>query len=242
MNLVAVLQKEGKRLSVAARAAGLDAPVQHCPGWTVGRLLGHTGKVLQRSNLCVAEGLLLPPDAERFTSLPRDEALFDAFDDILDQICETLATCDPEGPSWNFTGENRSNTFWQRHMSHEIEIHRWDAQNAAGVSIDAFAAESAVDGIDELLTVLMPMRSSELNPGLSASFHLHCTDASGEWLTTFVNGHPTTIREHAKGDIAVRGPASPLYAWAWNRAPITTEGLNTAGDASLLEAWASVVP
>ena len=139
MNHVAVLQKEGKRLSVAARAAGLDAPVQHCPGWTVGRLLGHTGKVLQRSNLCVAEGLLLPPDAERFTSLPRDEALFDAFEDILDQICETLATCDPEGPSWNFTGDNRSNTFWQRRMSHEIEIHRWDAQNAAGVSIPSHA-------------------------------------------------------------------------------------------------------
>jgi hypothetical protein len=71
---------------------------------------------------------------------------------------------------------------------------------------------------------------------------LHCTDTAGEWLTTFVDGHPTTIREHAKGDIAVRGPASPLYAWAWNRVPITADGLNTAGDTSLLDAWASVVP
>jgi uncharacterized protein (TIGR03083 family) len=242
MNHVTLLRTEGERLSAAARAGGLDAPVEHCPGWSMGRLLGHTGKVLQRTNLCVSEGLLSPPDADRFTSLPRDEALFDAFDAILAELCETLATCDPEGPSWNFTGDNQTNAFWQRRMSHEIEIHRWDAQNAAGVSIDAFADDSAVDGIDELLTVLMPMRSQELNPSLSASFHLHCTDASGEWLTTFEKGRPTTIREHAKGDLAVRGPASALYAWAWNRVPIGTGGLDTAGDTALLTEWASVVP
>jgi uncharacterized protein (TIGR03083 family) len=242
MNHVAVLQREGKRLSVAARAAGLDAPVQHCPGWTVGRLLGHTGKVLQRTNLCVAEGMMAPPAEDAFVSLPRDEAIFDAFDEILSIICDTLGSCDPDGPSWNFSGENFTNSFWQRRMAHEVEIHRWDAQNAAGSTIDAFDDASAVDGIDELLTVLMPILSSVKNPTLSSSFHLHCTDVAGEWLTTFVDGHPTTIREHAKGDIAVRGPASSLYAWAWNRAPITTDGLNTAGDVSLLDAWTSVVP
>ena len=242
MDHIAVLRTEGQRLSSAARTAGLDATIEHCPGWTVSRLLGHTGKVLQRTNLCVADGLLQPPDADRFTSLPRDEAIFDAFDEILAQICETLATCDPAGPSWNFTGENQTNGFWQRRMAHEIEIHRWDAQNAGAVVIDAFDDASAVDGIDELLTVLMPMRSAELNPGLSASFHLHCTDAAGEWLTTFKQGVPATIREHAKGDVAVRGPASPLYAWAWNRVPIETDGLDTAGDAALLSEWATVVP
>ncbi|MEY3512861.1 MAG: hypothetical protein RL486_1526, partial [Actinomycetota bacterium] len=51
MNHVETLRIEGTRLSAAARAAGLEAPVEHCPGWTVGRLLGHTGKVLQRTNL-----------------------------------------------------------------------------------------------------------------------------------------------------------------------------------------------
>lgn len=117
-----------------------------------------------------------------------------------------------------------------------------DTQNAAGIAIDPFDDESAVDGIDELLTVLMPVLSAVKNPELSSSFHLHCTDAPGEWLTTFVNGEPTTVREHAKGDLAVRGPASPLYAWAWNRIPVTSDGLNTAGDDALVAAWASVVP
>lgn len=242
MNHVDILRTEGERLSQAARQAGLEAPVEHCPGWSVSRLLGHTGKVLQRSNLVISEGLLTPPEADRFTSLPRDEAIFDAFDEILTQICQTLDSCDPDGQSWNFTGQNQINAFWQRRMSHEIEIHRWDAQNAAGLTIDPFDTDSAVDGIDELLTVLMPMRSAILNPGLSSSFHLHCTDSSGEWLTTFVNGVPTTIREHAKGDLAIRGPASALYGWAWNRIPIGTQEVNTAGDTALLNDWASVVP
>ena len=75
-----------------------------------------------------------------------------------------------------------------------------------------------------------------------ADLRLRIADASGEWLTTFVNGQPTTIREHAKGDLAVRGPASALYSWAWNRVPIATDGLDTAGDTALLSEWASVVP
>ena len=85
--------------------------MEHCPGWTIGRLLGHTGKVLQRTAVCVADGLLSAPADDRFGSLPRDEALFDAFDEILANICETLAACDPDGPSWNFSGENFVNSF-----------------------------------------------------------------------------------------------------------------------------------
>jgi len=242
MDHIVTLRTEGSRLSVAARTAGLDAPVEHCPGWTIGRLLGHTGKVLQRTAVCVTDGLLSAPADDRFGSLPRDEALFDAFDEILATLCKTFSECDPNGPSWNFSDENFVNSFWMRRMAHEIEIHRWDAQNAADISIDAFDDTSAVDGIDELLTVLMPILSAVKNPELSSSFHLHCTDAPGEWLTTFVNGEPVTIREHAKGDLAVRGPASGLYAWAWNRGSILANALDTAGDDLLLDAWATIVP
>lgn len=242
MDHLTTLRTNGELLSSAARTAGLDAPVEHCPGWTVGRLLGHTGKVLQRTALCVRSGTTDPPADGDYSPLPRDEALFDTFDTMLTELCEALATTDPAAPSWNFTGRDMVNAFWSRRMAHEVEIHRWDAQHAAGIDPAPFEADSAVDGIDELLTVLMPILSKVKNPALGASFHLHATDAPGEWLVTFVDGEPTTIREHAKGDLAVRGPASPLYLWAWNRLSVGTDGLDTAGDASLLEAWASVVP
>ena len=242
MDHLSTLRTNGELLSNAARTAGLEAPIEHCPGWTTGRMLGHTAKILQRTALCVRSGTTDQPGDDEYTKLPRDEALFDAFDAVLVDLCDALATADPAAPSWNFTGRDQVNAFWSRRMAHEIEIHRWDAQHAAGAAITPFDAESAVDGIDELLTVLMPMLSSVKNPTLSASFHLHATDAPGEWLTTFVDGTPTTVREHAKGDLAVRGPASPLYLWAWNRAAIGTDGLDTAGDAALLDAYASVVP
>ncbi len=242
MDHLRTLSINGAALSAAARTAGLDAPIENCPGWTISRLLGHTGKVLQRTALCVRSGTTAEPGADDFAKMPRDEALFDAFDTALAEVCIALSETDPDAPAWNFTGTDLVASFWHRRMAHEIEVHRWDAQRAADMTIDPFDAESAVDGIDELLTVLMPILSKVKNPTLSASFHLHCTDASGEWLTTFVDGEPTTIREHAKGDVAVRGPASALYAWAWNRGSIGDDGLDTAGDASLLEAWASVVP
>lgn len=242
MDHLTTLRSNGRLLSAAARTAGLDAPVEHCPGWTLGRMLGHTTKVLQRTTLCVRSGTTDQPGEDEFAKLPRDEALFDAFDTVLDELCDTLATADPDAPSWNFTGHDQVNAFWSRRMAHEVEIHRWDAQHAAGVTPEPFDADSAVDGIDELLTVLIPMRARFDAPTLSASFHLHVTDAPGEWLITFTNGEPTTIREHAKGDLAVRGPADELYLWAWNRAPIGVGGLDTAGDASLLDAWATIVP
>ena len=242
MDHLRTLRTNGELLSAAARTAGLDAPVEHCPGWTVGRMVGHTAKVLQRTTLCVASGSTEIPGDDEYAKLPRDEALFDAFDAALDTVCDALATTDPDAPAWNFTGEDLVARFWHRRMAHEIEVHRWDAQHAAGSAPDPFEADSAVDGIDELLTVLMPVLSKVKNPTLRASFHLHCTDAPGEWLTTFVDGDPTTIREHAKGDLAVRGPASPLYVWAWNRGAVGVDGIDTAGDVALLDAWASVVP
>lgn len=242
MDHLASLRTNGDALLAAARAAGFDAPIEHCPGWTVGRLVGHTGKVLERTELVVREGVMEPPGNDRFTELARDASVFDQFAPILDAVIDTLATADPAGPAWNFTGRDQTNSFWTRRMAHEVEIHRWDAQLATGGAPDRFDASDAVDGIDELLSVLMPMSSAMKNPELAGAFHLHCTNAAGEWLTTFVDGTPTTVREHAKGDIAVRGPASALYLWSWNRATAGTDDIEAFGDTSLLEGWASIVP
>jgi uncharacterized protein (TIGR03083 family) len=147
----------------------------------------------------------------------------------------------PNAPSWNFSGENLTNAFWVRRMVNEAAVHRWDAQHAAGRA-EGLAPELAVDIIDELLFVLMPVLSAKKNPELSATFHFHCTDTEGEWLTAFTAGSPLTTREHAKGQLAVRGPANALSLWAWNRLPATEGGLEALGDTSLLEAWATVVP
>jgi uncharacterized protein (TIGR03083 family) len=241
MNHLADLQRDGRALLDAARAAGLDAPIAACPGWDVRRLVGHTGKVLERTAILVREGLDAPPAPERFVRFPDDETAFDRFAGVLDDVVTALTDADPDAPCWNFTGADLTVGFWRRRMANEVAVHRVDAERAAGAPRPV-ATDRAVDGIDELLTALLPFSAVHKNPTLSASFHLHCTDADGEWLTVFADGVPTTTREHAKGDLAVRGPASPLFLWSWNRASVGTEGLESFGDPDLLQAWASIVP
>jgi uncharacterized protein (TIGR03083 family) len=217
MDQIEQLRTEGRALLAAARTAGLDAPIEHCPGWDMQRLVSHTAKVFQRTAVVVEEGLMEPPANDRFTQFAKDEAIFDQFAEVLDDLVDTLGNAVPNAPSWNFTGEDLTNAFWVRRMVNEAAVHRWDAQHAAG-STEGFA------------------------PELAASFHFHCTDTEGEWLTTFTAGSPVTIREHAKGQLAVRGPASSLCLWAWNRLPASDGELEALGDTDLLEAWASVVP
>ena len=241
MDPIEQLRSEGEALLTAARTAGLEAPIEHCPRWDIQRLLSHTGKVFQRTAVVVTENLMTPPANDRFVRFAEDESIFDQFGDALEELVEALTNTVPNAPSWNFTGENLTNAFWTRRMLNEAAMHRWDAQNAAG-DTRGFAPELAVDIIDELLFVLMPVLSAKKNPELSATFHFHCTDTDGEWLTTFTAGVPSTTREHAKGQLAVRGPASSLALWAWNRLPASEGGLEALGDTDLLDQWATVVP
>jgi uncharacterized protein (TIGR03083 family) len=241
MEYLGHLRREGVALLIGAQSAGLDTPIDACPGWDTARLVGHTAKIFQRTAVVVSESLSEPPDNDRFPRFASDEGVFDQYSESLDQLLDALAAADPEGPSWNFTGQNLTNAFWQRRMLHETSIHRWDVEIAGGHASE-FPADLAVDGIDELLTVLIPMSAALKKSTLDASFHLHCTDTDGEWLTVFTAGKPDTIREHAKGDLAVRGPASSLYLWGWNRRSATEGGLEALGDTTLLESWAGIVP
>jgi uncharacterized protein (TIGR03083 family) len=241
MDHIADLQRDGLALVAAARAAGLDAPIAACPGWDVSRLVGHTGKVLERTAILVREGLDTPPANDRFVRFPDDESAFDRFTAVLDDTVAALAEADLEGSCWNFTGTDLTSGFWTRRMANELAIHRADAEIAAGI-LQPIEADRAVDAIDELVMVMLPFSAVLKNPELTGSFHLHCTDAAGEWLAVFTDGALVATREHAKGDLAVRGPASPLLLWAYNRVPADGDGLESFGDPALLDGWASIVP
>jgi len=240
MDHIADIDRDGRGLLAAARAAGLDAPVPSCPGWDVRRLLGHSGKVLERTAMLVREGLDAPPERDRYDAFPEGDAAYDRFEEDVVDVVAALTDADPALPCWNFTRHDELAGFWCRRVANELAVHRVDAELAAGVP-STVGSERGVDGVDELLTVLLPYVTAQLGPtGVTGSIHLHTTDAEGEWLTVFRDGAPTTTREHAKGDLAVRGPAGPLFLWAWHRHAIGTDGLESFGDPALLEAWASL--
>jgi hypothetical protein len=70
---------------------------------------------------------------------------------------------------------------------------------------------------------------------VGATIHIHCTDdglaeGTGEWLLRLVDGGAEVERAHAKGDAALRGPASDLLLAVWHRLPL--DRIDVVGDAS----------
>lgn len=110
--------------------------------------------------------------------------------------------------------------FWPRRMAHETTVHRVDAEQAAGRPVGDIEPALAVDGIDEVFSVFVPVFGPGRSPGDGRTVHLHATDAEGEWLIRFDVGAVTVESGHAKGDAAVRGPASELLLWLWGRIPL----------------------
>jgi uncharacterized protein (TIGR03083 family) len=239
---VAAVDQSGRSLVAAARHAGLDAPVPTCPDWDVRRLLQHTAKVHQRTEAVVRTGAETPPRSSEFPRFSDNDALFDESLATLDRLVVALGDADPGGPSWNFSSGPQKNDFWFRRMAHETTIHRADAELADRAPIGSVDPDLAIDGIDELVVGMMPEVFPFKESDLEASVHLHCTDQPGEWLILLGDGRMVTTREHGKGDVAVRGPASDLYLWAWGRQSVDAPEIEVFGDRALVDAFATLVP
>jgi uncharacterized protein (TIGR03083 family) len=212
----------------AARAAEElepGSPVPSCPGWDVETLVGHLGGVHRWAAHLIATGSLAP---ERPSARPPGGA--ETIGWLREGAAELVALGrdkGPDAPAWNFAGHGATSAFWFRRMAHETAAHRWDLEAAAGTARPV-PADLASDGIDELLTLMLPRRRIE---GLTGTLHIHCTDVAGEWtidLATF-----ETKPGHAKGDAALRGPASDLLLRLLNRAG----GGESLGDERVLTQW-----
>jgi uncharacterized protein (TIGR03083 family) len=231
---LAHLRAEGAQLVAAAEAAGLDAAVPTCPGWTVADLLVHIAKVFRRTAYALRSGTTeRPPGRAWNMEAPPLEAVTAWYDRELAEVTAGLAAARPEDPVWTFLPADQTAGFWRRRLAHEASIHRVDAEAAAG-DVGPLPTALAVDGIDELLDVfLVPGFGPDGLEGPPATVHLHATDVEGEWLVSLDGDGLRWERGHAKGDAAVRGAATDLALWLWGRS--TGERLERFGDGAALE-------
>jgi uncharacterized protein (TIGR03083 family) len=231
------LAREGHALAGAARAAGIDAPVPSCPQWQIADLVGHVGRLHRWVAAIVESGGETRPDHWSAAEPPPPEVRIDWFEAGVDLVADRLLRTDPTCPAWSWTDDHTAG-FWARRQANETAVHRWDAQLAVGAT-EPIDQALAVDGIDEFFALIPFWRHESTLHGLDASIHLHCTDGDGEWLVRLAADGVSVTREHAKGDVALRAPASVLLLFLYGRAdPAHGE---VFGDASLLDRWQQLV-
>jgi uncharacterized protein (TIGR03083 family) len=222
--------RDGLGLASAAETAGLSAPVRSCPGWTVADLVWHTGEVHWFWTEVVANRWD-EPSAYVEPDRPADDELLAWYRRSVDRTLGVLRDTDPSTRVWTWAPRGGDAAWVMRRMAHETAVHRWDAEDAAatGWSIDPPIAS---DGVDEFLQHFTDAAADVAEP-LGGTVHLHCTDVDGEWLIAQPDpsGPLVVSREHAKGDVAVRGPASDLLLLLWRRRSL--DGLELFGDESV---------
>lgn len=238
-NLAAIV-REAEALAVAAEAAGPSEPVPPCPGWDVAELVWHTGEVLSFWRDVVEHGWDDPETAYVPPDRPSDDDLVAWFRGVLGRTIDVLGGTDPATSAWNWAlpaGDGGRTVAWIiRRMAQELAVHRWDAEAATAAGSNPIEPALASDGIDEFLAFFTGRPHDGAAP-LQGSVHLHCTDVEGEWLVTEPDpaGALAFTREHAKGDVAVRGAASDLLLALWRRRPIADADLDVFGDVTIAE-------
>ncbi|MBI5087952.1 MAG: maleylpyruvate isomerase family mycothiol-dependent enzyme [Actinobacteria bacterium] len=228
LSYLAALERDGEAFADSCAAAGLDAPVASCPGWSVADLVWHLAEVHWFWTTVVREQLTSPSSYEE-PARPADGELLASYRSGLVETVRVLTEADPDTVVWTWTPDHTAGWVVRR-MAHETAVHRWDADQASRRDMP-IEAELASDGIDEFLHYFMGHAKDGV-PAVGGSVHIHCTDVAGEWTArpNEAGGFDIT-REHAKGDCAIRGSASDILLALWRRQPL--DGLDVVGDADV---------
>ena len=222
------IARDGEAFATACADAGLEAAVPACPGWTVADLVYHLAEVHHFWRTIVAEQRDTWEGYEQ-PARPADDELVSWCRAELTALLDVLGAAEPAQPNWTWSTDKTAG-FVQRRMAHETAIHRWDAEQAAGLDT-GIEPHLASDGIDEFL-MWFADEPKEGNPAPGGSVHVHCGDVPGEW-TVRMNAEGTydIDRAHSKGDCAIRGSASDILLALWRRRPAST--VDIVGDADV---------
>ncbi len=206
------IRRDAAALSIAARAAGTDTVVPHCPGWTVAELLEHIGSVLYRASLIIGEHRERRPHRSETTAPPGDP--FGWYERGCAAILPVLRYADPAASYWTFRGPNPLR-WWLRRLANETCVHRVDAEQAAGWPV-AVSAAFGVDGIDEKLETYLPVLARRQPPERPVTVALRTDDIDAAWTVTLGDDVSVVRREEA-ADATVAAAAADLYLWLWGR-------------------------
>ena len=188
---ITAVGREAKLLARAAEHGGFDVDVPSCPGWDMRELLRHlgmihlwaAGHVVERRDPSFNE---LADREEAWPELavfwPEDEELVDWYLATNANLVSVLESAPIDVDAWTFLPAPSPRAMWARRQAHETGIHRFDAENAAGIA-SGFDPEFASDGVDEILSGFAP-RKDEFPVTATKAMLVHATDTGDRWHIT----------------------------------------------------------
>lgn len=244
---ITAIQDDGKLFAEAAEMGGLDRDVPSCPGWDVRELVRHLGMI----HLWAAGHVAFPheePDYESEedelaafaanwpelgTFWPDDDQLVDWYRRTNANLVDVLVSASPDVAAWTFLEAPSPRAMWARRQAHEIAVHRFDAQEAAGVESE-FDPGFAADGVDEIV-VAFATRKPEFPIDEPRAMLVHASDTNDRWRITMAPDGITTVRGDGPADTTLTGRAADLYLAMWNRGDDSE--IDVSGDRDLLDLW-----
>ena len=129
---LATFAAENVRFISAAQASGFATPVASCPGWNVGDLVFHVGKVQRWFHFMLSTNGADPKGSPRSAQPETDAAMVEWFREGAAAIENYLLGVSDTEPVWTFTGGDVGR--WaKRRQAQEVLVHRFDAELAGGV-------------------------------------------------------------------------------------------------------------
>ena len=246
---IGFVASEGALFASAAEQGDLSVDIEPCPGWEMRELVRHLGMI----HLWAAANVAFPesdwldvdelPDLVRYWpdltgasgEYPDDAELVAWYRDTLANLIEVLKSAPADLECFSFLPAPSPLTMWARRQASEIAIHRFDAEQARGIT-SHFDPRFSTDMLDELLsgfaTRPSPRRLDIEEPGV---IHVHAEDTEEHWYVTLAPETTETSRQGAHADLTLTGPAADLYVMLWNRTPDSEVAMS--GNTDLIDLW-----
>lgn len=250
------LRDESARFRAALVGSDPAARVPSCPDWDATDLMWHLGAGVQGFWADIIEQRPQGP-AEGRTDPPRPATFAEAlarFDLDHGRLITALESADPAEPAWTWS-EEQTVGFTIRRQAHEALIHRVDAEQTAGLPVEALDRALAADGVEEVLAVMFggcPPWGS-FTP-LPHHLRIDLTDAEASlWvqLGRFTGTDPTSGKVYDENDIRVvadpgldpdatiKCRADVANLWLWDRGDDSE--IAVAGDRTIYDRFRSIV-
>lgn len=223
--------------------------VPSCPDWSVADLVYHLSEV-QSFWRTLLENPSLSPDEFSALIRPLDQDLEGVFEAVSHELQHALGSRKPNEACWSWSARGGTVGWVARRQHHEAMIHLADLQLAVVGETSDIDPVTAVDGIDEMIDVMLDDFPKWMAYDARWLVDLVIDETAGHGrdrlLTVgFLSGtSPDTgksytdlpaarIAEYGEPDATVRGRASDMDLWLWGRGSL--DDLRVDGEVAAAE-------